>query len=78
VEIRVRREVMSTVLIVVIGLAGLACPLHMWRSRRRGRTGCMAPQQGADAESVRVGQRHEHAITELGASGAVEEPSRRA
>lgn len=73
---------MSTVFIAVAVLAGVACPLHMWWSHRRGRSGCLPIARRSEHElgAVRGGQQAlERSIAEVAESRPREpRPSRQA
>ncbi|MHB8243181.1 MAG: hypothetical protein ACYDHN_14475 [Solirubrobacteraceae bacterium] len=72
---------MSTVLVAVAVLAGIACPLHMWWSHRRGRPGCMPASNRSEGEfdSARSAQQTlERSIAEVAARRPVEHHPRQA
>jgi hypothetical protein len=65
----------SIVLVAVAVLAGVACPLHMWWSHRRGRPGCMPAGKRSEGklDSVRSAQQTlERSIAEVAARHPIE------
>jgi hypothetical protein len=71
---------MSAVLIAVVVLAGVACPLHMWWSHRRGGPGCLPAGRGSegDLNDVRTVQHKlERSIAELAAQSSLQAPRAR-
>ena len=71
---------MSTALVAVAVLAGIACPLHMWWSHRRGRPGCMPAgnRSKGELDGVRSAQQTlERTIAEVAARHPIEHHPRR-
>jgi hypothetical protein len=70
----------SIVLVAVAVFAGVACPLHMWWSHRRGRPGCIpvGKSREGNLDSVRSAQQTlERSIAEVAARHPIEHHPRR-
>jgi hypothetical protein len=70
----------SIVLVAVAVFAGVACPLHMWWSHRRGRPGCIPVGKHSEGnlDSVRCAQQTlERSIAQVAGRHPIEHHPRR-
>ena len=71
---------MSTALVAVAALAGVACPLHMWWSHRRAHAGCIPTRNRSEGEldGMRSAQQTlERSIAEVAERHPIEHHPRR-